>query len=239
MKQYLSSRLVDHGFCDWSGSSSSSNGHSEGSQNGEEVLSSESLEQIQSALKSLTRELLTIQGSCIKELTSTMNGSLPPTSFLDYSSFEKVTKTLFARDIRWSHILTLLVFASELANERATTDGNGVTNGKEAEAVDGAVPDVVDGPVAVADHKSSAIEFITHISEWLIRYLSSPEITKWIGEHDGWTGIVLYEKEKTTSNGNKDLSNQANGKDNDGSDDDNALNGLRSAINLVTAKTDV
>lgn len=227
VNEYLSKRLKNHDFNGWSSNGTSeSNGNGENGEQSTSSLSPESLEKIQSSLESLTNELLSVQGTSIKELTSTMNGSLPPTSFIDYSSFEKVSRQLFQSDIRWSHILTLLVFASELANERTTaSNGSNGTESKESDAVDGQVPDVVDG--------SKSVDFITHISDWLIRYLSTPTIVNWINDHDGWMGIVKYEEGRNANNEEGKNENSTNDKK-DGSDDDNSLNGLRSAINLAT-----
>lgn len=112
--EFISLRLKEKGYHGWSVPSDIRSNP---------VLSQIERDRVQGSLTKLTQELFEIAelGEQIKEMSS---GFLAANPFdISYKCFESAVSELFAEGIRWSHILTLLVFASEIAHSRGVTQG--------------------------------------------------------------------------------------------------------------------
>ena len=112
--EFISSRLKEKGFNGWSPSTDIRSNT---------VLSQVEGDRVQASLRRLTEELVSLSGDQIKEMSDRLATAVP-FSTIDYTSFEATAAELFADGIRWSHILTLLVFASELAYSHGVTGGS-------------------------------------------------------------------------------------------------------------------
>lgn len=111
--EFISSRLKEKGFNGWNPPSDVTNNSS---------LNLIQRNRVQASLSRLTEELISLSGDQIKEMSDRLASAIP-FSTIDYQGFEATAAELFADGIRWSHILTLLVFASELAYSQGVTGG--------------------------------------------------------------------------------------------------------------------
>lgn len=111
--EFISSRLREKGFNDWTPSSEIRHNT---------VLSQAQRDRVQASLRVLADELISLSGDQIRDMSERFATSIP-FSTIDYQAFEGAAAELFADGIRWSHILTLLVFASELAFSQGVTGG--------------------------------------------------------------------------------------------------------------------
>lgn len=111
--EFISSRLKEKGFNDWTPSSEIKHNT---------ILSQAQRDRVQASLRRLADELISLSGDQIREMSERFATSIP-FSTIDYQAFEGAASELFADGIRWSHILTLLVFASELAFSQGVAGG--------------------------------------------------------------------------------------------------------------------
>lgn len=85
-------------------------------------------------------------------------------NILDYQSFEVIANEMFVNGCQWSHIVMLLLFASELAFTLAVS----------------ASPQEQDSQVS-------------QVNDWLIRYFSGNQSVKqWVTSQGRWSGLAEY-----------------------------------------------
>jgi len=91
---------------------------------------------LNTTLQSLASSLETQFGTAIQNMTDRLpsgipdqegdviDGDAPVIEGVDYTTFKTIADELFSSGIQWSHIVTLLVFASELAFTRGAQKGD-------------------------------------------------------------------------------------------------------------------
>ncbi|KAK7500098.1 hypothetical protein BaRGS_00008645 [Batillaria attramentaria] len=79
-----------------------------------------------------------------------------------YEAFAEVAKRIFADGINWGRILTLLSFGYRIAIQ------------------------------VLKNHASRFAEFLGRICKYVLTFLISEKITRWIADHGGWRAALAY-----------------------------------------------
>lgn len=79
-----------------------------------------------------------------------------------YEAFAGVARKIFAQEINWGRILTLLCFGYRIAVQ------------------------------VLKDHAHRFAEFLGRITQYVLKFLISERIAKWIADHGGWRAALTF-----------------------------------------------